>query len=150
MRPAIAYTKGVLGTSEDGIIMADNADSTTVSRPLSPHLGIYRFPLSAVLSISHRISGVALSAGLLVLVLWLWGAAYAPKLYDVIDRFLEGFLGQAVLCLWSFALFFHLCSGIRHLFWDIGKGFDLATTHRTDKFVIIGSLALTAAAWILS
>jgi succinate dehydrogenase / fumarate reductase cytochrome b subunit len=93
-------------------------------RPLSPHVGIYRLPVTALLSISHRITGVLLAVGLLFLVIGLMAAAAGPTSYMKFQVFFAGFAGQALLWGWLYALFFHLCHGVRHLVWDIGGGFS--------------------------
>jgi succinate dehydrogenase / fumarate reductase cytochrome b subunit len=91
-------------------------------RPLSPHLRIYSFPPTAILSILHRVSGVLLTLGLPVWVLWLMRVAAGPSAYEPIYVFLQSPAGIVSLYIWLFALFLHLCHGIRHLFWDSGKG----------------------------
>lgn len=103
--------------AEGGAVMA-------AKRPLSPHLGSYRLPLTAKLSISHRVSGVFLVVGMLVLVVCLMAGAAGPAHYDKIRLFLNGVLGQTFIWAWLYALFFHLCHGVRHLVWDTGNGFS--------------------------
>jgi succinate dehydrogenase / fumarate reductase, cytochrome b subunit len=93
-----------------------------MTRPLSPHLRIYRFPLTAILSIFHRVTGVLLTLGLFAWVVWLMLVAAGPSAYEPIHVFLQSPPGVVCLYLWLFALFFHLCHGIRHLFWDSGRG----------------------------
>ncbi|MDH3645366.1 MAG: succinate dehydrogenase, cytochrome b556 subunit [Gammaproteobacteria bacterium] len=114
------------------------------NRPLSPHLQIYRWQITMILSIVHRTSGVALSVGLLLLVLWLITAATGPESYTRLRELLASPLGVVVLAGFIFALSFHLCNGIRHLFWDIGKGFEIPQYHASGWAVIIVSLLLTA------
>lgn len=123
--------------------MSNNSDN----RPLSPHLSVYKLPLTAVLSISHRLSGVALFVGTFVLA---WGIIIGifGKCNCILPLF-STTLGQIVLALWSLALFYHLSNGIRHLFWDMGKGLDLKTAKNSNAFVIISSIALTAISWFL-
>src|SRR5690348_15437891 len=87
------------------------------ARPLSPHLQVYRLPLTAVMSITHRITGVGLSLGLIVVTVWLVAAAYGPEAYDAFAGFMVSWLGLLILLGFSLALFFHLCNGIRHLLW---------------------------------
>ena len=128
--------------------MANAAKPT--SRPLSPHLQVYRLPLAAVLSISHRITGVGLSLGLLLLTWWLCSAAYGPDAYDQAMVYIASPLGLLILLGFSVALFFHLCNGIRHLFWDAGRNFEISQTKRGNIYVIIGTIVLTAAAWLLA
>ena len=119
-------------------------------RPLSPHLQIYRLPLIAVLSITHRLTGLALSVGTLVLVYWLLAAAAGPEAYASAQTLLGSWIGRVVLLAFTFSLFFHLCNGIRHLFWDAGLGFELKTAYASGNAVIVVSLALTLAAWGLA
>jgi succinate dehydrogenase / fumarate reductase cytochrome b subunit len=123
---------------------------TASNRPLSPHLQIYRLPLVALMSISHRISGIALSAGTVLLALWLGSAAYGPDSFDMISALLASPLGLLVLFGFSLAFFYHLCNGVRHLVWDIGRGFDLATVRTSNRLVILAALLLTAATWGLA
>ena len=118
--------------------------------PLSPDLQIYRPQLTSVLSISHRITGIALSLGSLLLVGWLASAAAGPSSYSHVHAILRGDLGLLLLLGWTFSLFFHLCNGIRHLFWDAGYGFDLQTIYTSGWAVIGISICLTLGAWILS
>jgi succinate dehydrogenase cytochrome b subunit len=117
------------------------------NRPLSPHLQIYRWQLTSVLSILHRAAGIALSAGAILLVWWLVAAAAGKGAYANVQHFLKSPLGVALLFGWSAALFYHLCNGIRHLVWDSGRGFELPTAYRTGWLVIAGTILLTAAAW---
>ncbi len=118
-------------------------------RPLSPHLQIYRPQLTSVLSILHRLTGVWLWVGALLLTYWLAAAAQGPEAFAGAQGFIGSWLGILLLASWSLALFYHLCNGIRHLFWDAGFGFDLDTAYRSGWLVLVASLALTAIAWAL-
>ena len=117
-------------------------------RPLSPHLQIYKPQLTSVLSILHRITGAALAIGTLLLVWWLVAIAAGPESFAAAQEFFGSVIGQLLLLGWSWALFYHLCNGIRHLAWDIGWGFDLKSVYATGWAVVIASCALTAIAWI--
>ena len=117
-------------------------------RPLSPHLQIYKPQLTSVLSILHRITGAALAIGTLLLVWWLVAVAAGPESFAAAQEFFGSVIGQLLLLGWSWALFYHLCNGIRHLAWDIGWGFDLKSVYATGWAVVIASCALTAIAWI--
>lgn len=117
-------------------------------RPLSPHLQIYRWQWTMALSILHRASGIALAAGTLLLLFWLLAAAAGPEVYARAERCLGSWIGRGLLLGWSFALFFHLANGIRHLFWDMGRGFELKTAERSAKVVIAASILLTIGAWL--
>jgi succinate dehydrogenase / fumarate reductase cytochrome b subunit len=121
-----------------------------VVRPMSPHLQIYRLPLAAVLSITHRITGVGLVLGTLLLTYWVAGAASGPAAYDTAVDFLQSWLGMLILFGFSAALFFHLCNGIRHLVWDTVHAFELKDTARSNIFVIAGTVVLTVGSWLLA
>ena len=118
------------------------------ARPLSPHLQVYRLPLAAWLSISHRITGIGLTLGTLLLTWWVAAAAYGPDAYATFAGFIGSPFGYFILFGFSVALFFHLCNGIRHLLWDAGKNFSIADTKRSNVFVIAGTVILTAIAWL--
>ena len=119
-------------------------------RPLSPHLQIYKLPLAALLSISHRATGVFLSVGTLILIYWLVCLAAGPQQFATIQGWLGSLLGQAFLFAWSASLYFHLCNGIRHLFWDVGYGFDKAKVEKTNVMVVGSAVAMTIATWLIS
>ena len=116
-------------------------------RPLSPHLQVYRLQLTSTLSIFHRITGVALAAGMALLVTWLLAAGAGPGPFAVAQGLLGSWLGMVVLLGFSFALFFHLCNGVRHLFWDAGWGFELPQVYASGWSVVVVSILLTGAAW---
>lgn len=120
------------------------------NRPLSPHLQVYRLPFTAITSISHRISGVMLSAGALVLVYWVFAAAAGPQAYASASALLGSLPVQLLMFIWSFVLFYHLCNGIRHLVWDAGYGFDLESARRGGQIVIASAAALTVIAWLIA
>ncbi len=122
---------------------------TAENRPLSPHLQIYRPQLTSVLSILHRLTGIALAAGTLLLVWWLVAVAAGPAAFETVQGFIGSWFGRALLLGWSYALFYHLANGIRHLAWDAGWGFELKTAYLTGWTVIWASVALTLLAWIL-
>jgi succinate dehydrogenase / fumarate reductase cytochrome b subunit len=119
------------------------------NRPLSPHLQIYRPQISSVLSILHRITGVALAVGSLLLVYWIIAAAVGPEAFATAQSLIGSFIGRILLLGWTFALFFHLANGIRHLFWDMGRGFELKTMSATGWTVVVVALLLTVIAWAL-
>jgi len=120
------------------------------SRPLSPHLGIYRWQITMAGSILHRMTGVALYAGAAVLVMWLWAAAYDAHFYQFLHGALGAWYGQAALVGWTLAFYYHLCNGIRHLVWDMGYGFTLPVARRTGWLVVISACALTALTWCIA
>ncbi len=119
----------------------------TSNRPLSPHLQVYKPQLTSVLSILHRISGVILAFGAVLIALWLSSLAYYPQVSDSIFEFLSGVLGRAFLFAWTLVLFYHLCNGIRHLFWDAGRGFEISQVYRSGWTVVICAVVLTVLVW---
>lgn len=122
------------------------------SRPLSPFMlgQYYRFQWTSLLSFVHRITGMGLSFGTVLLAAWLIALAGGPDWYGAFAQHLKAWYGQAALFAWSWSLMYHLGNGIRHLFWDIGKGFDLKAAERSGYLVVAASLILTAAAWALA
>lgn len=119
------------------------------NRPLSPHLQVYRPQLTSLLSITHRATGVALAMGTLLLAWWLGAAAYGPAAFAKAQGFMGSWLGVLILMGFSFALFYHLCNGIRHLLWDAGWGFEIEQTYRSGYTVLAASGGLTLVAWIV-
>jgi succinate dehydrogenase / fumarate reductase cytochrome b subunit len=113
------------------------------TRPLSPHIGIYRWGWTMSLSILHRATGVALSAGLLALTAWLVAIAMGGETYDLLATCMQSPFGKLVLAGFTFALCYHLANGIRHLAWDAGYGLEVATARTTAGVVVVGALALT-------
>ena len=118
---------------------------TTDGRPLSPHLTIYRWPITMVLSILHRVTGVGLSVGLIAFVLWVEAIAYDFIPYDAVLSLMQSLPGQLLLFGWCFSFFFHLANGIRHLVWDTGRALELETAYAFGWIVLIGSILLTVA-----
>jgi succinate dehydrogenase / fumarate reductase cytochrome b subunit len=118
-------------------------------RPLSPHLQIYKMPLSAKLSILHRLTGLALTAGAVMLVVWLFSLAYSSNLAINLHLFFSSTLGKVILMAWTFAFSYHFFNGIRHLFWDVGKGFELSVVNKTGMIVVVAALIVTALIWTL-
>jgi succinate dehydrogenase / fumarate reductase, cytochrome b subunit len=126
------------------------SDMSNGSRPLSPHLQIYRPQITTVLSISHRITGIVLSVGAIVLVWWLLAAAGGPESYARAAGFLGSFFGLLFLFAWTYALWFHFCAGIRHLVWDIGYGLELPQVYLGGWIVVGASVGLTILTWIVA
>lgn len=116
-------------------------------RPLSPHLSIYRWPITMVSSILHRATGIAMAAGFIVLVGWLFDAASGPDVYAKFLGVMDSTLGCVLLVGWSYAFFYHLSNGIRHLVWDTGRGLEIGQATASAWFVIVASIVLTAAFW---
>jgi succinate dehydrogenase / fumarate reductase, cytochrome b subunit len=119
-------------------------------RPTSPHAGIYRWQIGNTLSILHRVTGAALALGLIALSYWLVSLAGGPDSYVSAARFFESPTGLIVLLGWTFAFLFHLLNGIRHLFWDAGRGFERTQRHASGWAAVFGAIALTlcVAAWV--
>jgi succinate dehydrogenase / fumarate reductase cytochrome b subunit len=120
------------------------------TRPLSPNIQIYRPQLTSVLSIANRITGLVLSVGAVVLVVWLIAAATGPQAYALVQGAIASWIGQIVLFGCTFAFFLHLCGGIRHLVWDAGYGFSLRSIYASGWAVVGASVALTVATWVAS
>jgi succinate dehydrogenase / fumarate reductase cytochrome b subunit len=119
-------------------------------RPTSPHLWIYRWQIGNTLSILHRFTGAALAAGLLALSYWFVSLAGGPDSFAAATRLFASPLGLAVLLGWTFSFLFHLLNGVRHLFWDAGKGFERTPRHVSGWLAVLGAIALTVcvAAWV--
>ena len=120
---------------------------TNNDRPLSPHLSVYRWPVTMVTSILHRATGIAMAAGFVVLVAWLFDTASGPEVYAVFLDAANSLVGKLLLIGWSWAFFYHLSNGIRHLVWDSGRGFEKSQATASAWFVIVGSFVLTAGFW---
>ena len=118
-----------------------------VDRPLSPHLQVYRPQITSILSIFHRMTGVLLGIGTLILTWWLVAAATGDAYYNLVVDLLATWIGRLILLGFTWALFFHLCNGIRHLFWDAGYGYEISTTTRSGWLAMIAATALTVLAW---
>jgi succinate dehydrogenase / fumarate reductase cytochrome b subunit len=122
---------------------------TTNNRPLSPHLQVYRWQITMVMSILHRATGILLALGSVVLVYWLLSLAGGPAAYADAQARLVSAPGQLLLIALSFAFFYHLCNGIRHLVWDTGRGFDIPQLYASGYIAIAASVVLTAGFWLL-
>lgn len=119
-----------------------------LQRPLSPHLQVYKWPLAMAISILHRLTGVALAIGAVLLVVVLISVAAGAASYEVMRGYIASSLGQIFLFLWTVALFLHLFNGIRHLVWDAGYGFEKSTTRNSGILVFLATIVLTAVVWI--
>ncbi len=126
------------------------AQQENASRPLSPHIQIYRWTLTMILSILHRATGVALYAGTGLLAWWLLAIATGPEAYEQVRLVSSHWLGRLVLFGYSWALFHHMFGGIRHFIWDTGRGFDLKTVEILARITAIMPLLLTVLAWALA
>lgn len=142
----------------DALMLARSSDGRLVHRPLSPHLQVYRWPVSMALSISHRVTGVGLAIGALLMTWWLVAAAASEQAFATVQGFFGSGFGIFLLFCWAAALLFHLCTGIRHLIWDTGRGFDAATltvppgnrTYRVSGWAVIAAtVVLTLIVWVV-
>ena len=133
----------------DALMVARDTDGKLVRRPLSPHVQVYRWPLSMALSILHRITGVALGVGTLLMTWWLVSATVSDEAFATAQWFMGSAVGLLLLFGWSLALFFHLFSGIRHLIWDAGFGFDAPHYNTSGWAVVIATGVTTLLVWII-
>ena len=130
-------------------MVARDSDGKLVRRPLSPHLQVYRWPLSMALSITHRLTGVGLGIGTLLLTGWLIAAATSESGFERFQYFLGSAVGIFLLFCWSLALIFHMMSGLRHLWMDTGHGFDEKAYHYSGIAVLAGTGVLTVLIWLI-
>ena len=126
-----------------------NEKTMNRQRPLSPHLQIYKPQLTSILSILHRGTGIALSMGSIILVFWVIALTLGDTTYTLYLNIINNWFGKLILFGFTFALFYHLSNGIRHLFWDAGYGYDLKQAYMSGSLVIFFSLTLTILTWIL-
>ena len=124
--------------------------SPKAARPLSPHLQVYKPQLTSVLSITHRATGIALVAGTILLLYWLLALAGGPESYAAAQALLGSMPARVILFAFTLAFCYHLCNGIRHLFWDIGKGFEMEAVYASGKAVVVVSIIMTVLAWIIA
>ena len=120
------------------------------SRPLSPHIQIYKPQLTSVLSITHRATGIFLCLGAVVFAWWVAALSIGPEAFATVRGTLGSWLGRLFLFAWTFSFFFHLCNGIRHLFWDAGIGFEIRTAYASGKAVVGASVAMTIIAFSIA
>jgi succinate dehydrogenase / fumarate reductase, cytochrome b subunit len=121
-------------------------------RPTSPHVWIYRWQIGNTLSILHRFTGAALALGLLALSYWFVSLAGGPGSYATAARLFASPLGLALLLGWTFSFLYHLLNGVRHLFWDAGRGFERTPRHVSGWLAVLAAIALTlcVAVWVWS
>ena len=118
------------------------------TRPLSPHLTIYRWPLTMILSILHRATGVSLSVGLIIFSIWLFAIAFGEQYFTFFVYISSNWIGRFLIVVWTFAFFLHFCNGLRHLYWDTGRGFDRDRVELSARIVVFSSLLLTSIFWL--
>lgn len=121
----------------------------SAQRPLSPHLQVYKPQITSVMSIAHRATGIALSAGSVVLVFWLLALANGPDSFEIAQAIAGSWLGYLCLAGWTFCLFYHLANGIRHLVWDMGYGFEIPQFYASGWIALIAAVGLTVLAWVV-
>jgi succinate dehydrogenase / fumarate reductase, cytochrome b subunit len=119
------------------------------SRPLSPHIQIYRPMLTMMMSIMHRITGVALSLGMILLVWWLSAAAISDNYFALVQGFFAHWFGRLIMFGFTWALVHHALGGLRHFVWDTGRGFDLKHVEWLVRANVVGSILLTLLLWII-
>jgi succinate dehydrogenase / fumarate reductase cytochrome b subunit len=134
----------------DALMIGNRTDGTTVRRPLSPHLQVYRPQLTSVLSIMNRLSGIAISVGTLLMVWWLVASAGSPRGYAAMQGFMGSFLGIILLFGWTVALVYHFVGGMRHLMWDAGYGFDLPQVYASGWAAVAATAVLTVLIWVIA
>jgi succinate dehydrogenase / fumarate reductase cytochrome b subunit len=117
--------------------------------PLSPHLQIYRWHLSMILSIAHRIIGIVNSVAIILICLWTISLLFGEENYEIIKILFQSFFGKLLIISLSWSFSFHILSEIRHLIWDLGYGFDLKISKITGIITITGSLVLTVLIYLL-
>lgn len=122
-------------------------NSAARARPLSPHVGIYRWQISNTLSILHRFTGIALVLAFPALAYWLIALAGGEEAFRSAQQTFASPLGVLGLIIVSFAFFYHLLNGIRHLCWDLGKGFERRARHLSGWIAFLGAIVLTVALW---
>jgi succinate dehydrogenase / fumarate reductase cytochrome b subunit len=139
----------IMQDSREPTMVGSRTDGSPVRRPLSPHLQVYdMMQLTSALSIGARITGAAWSVGLLLLVWWLVAAASGPAAFARVQWFMSSWLGLLGLFGMTAAAWYHTLAGVRHLAWDVGYGYDIPTTYRTGRMVIVGTVVLTLLTWV--
>jgi len=121
-----------------------------MDRPISPFMfpSWYRFQVTSALSIFHRITGIILAVGSILLTLWLVSVAASGPLFEAAHAFMVSPIGTLLMIAWSIAFYFHLCNGVRHLAWDTGHGFELRQARRSGYIVLAMTVALAVLTWL--
>ena len=129
--------------------MKNKLETTAVkrARPLSPHLQVYSWQLTSMMSIGHRASGIALSCGTFLILVWVLTLSLGPEIFNQVNHYITHWFGQLILFGFSLALVYHLLNGIRHLCWDAGKGYELESVYKSGYSVIILTIILTTSIW---
>ncbi len=119
------------------------SDQKQPQRPLSPHLSIYKPQITSAVSIFHRITGVGMALGALLITWWFVAGAVSPGYFGFVDGLMTSLIGDLVMFGMLWALIFHALNGIRHLIWDTGRGMEIETVNKSGVFVVGASLVLT-------
>jgi succinate dehydrogenase / fumarate reductase cytochrome b subunit len=117
--------------------------------PISPHLQIYRWHISSLLSITHRITGVVNLLALILIFFWLLTFSLGESNYELFLLAINSFFGKFILIGFTWSMSFHIFSGIRHLVWDMGYGLEIKTANISGVLVILSSLVSTIIFWLL-
>ncbi len=140
----------IMQDSREATMVGRRTDGSTVKRPLSPHLQVYdMMQLTSALSISGRITGAAWAVGLVLLVWWLVAAASGPSAFAQVQWFLSSWIGLLGLFGMTAAAWYHTLNGVRHLAWDAGYGYDIPTTYRSGRLVLVGTVIMTLLTWVV-
>ena len=118
--------------------------------PISPHLQIYRWHISSLLSITHRIAGVINLLAIILMFFWILTFSFSENDYELFLQIINSFFGKFILIGFTWSMSFHTFSGIRHLFWDMGYGFEIKTANISGILVIFSSLVTTIIFWLLA
>ena len=125
------------------------ASSKAPTRPLSPHMQIYRWPLPMLMSILHRITGGGLYVGTLLMAWWLIATASGPNAYATFGVFINSWIGLLILFGYTWALLHHMLGGIRHLIWDTGHGYSAIEREWLVRIGLAGSILTAIVLWIV-
>lgn len=147
---AVAFASMKVAMAEPSLKTRPTFSPDTASMPLSPHLQIWRWTVTMATSITHRATGIALYAGSILLALWLLAAAVGERFYAPMSSLLGSPLGLLILVGFSWAISFHLCNGIKYLFWDAGNFLEKGVAKKVAWIVYIASVVLTAVIWALA
>jgi succinate dehydrogenase / fumarate reductase cytochrome b subunit len=141
----------IMQDAREATMVGRRTDGSSIKRPLSPHLQVYdMLQLTSALSISSRITGVAWGVGLVLLVWWLVAAASGPSAFAGVQWFMSSWLGLLALFGMTGAAWYHTLNGVRHLAWDAGYGYDIPSTYRSGRMVLVGTVLMTLLTWIIA
>ena len=125
----------------------EEINNMTDNRPLSPHLSIHKKVLTAVFSIFHRISGIGLSVGALLISIWFFLISFGPQFYVYFELISKNILFKLVLLVWTIGIFYHLFNGCRKLYWSFGIGMELSQVYRSGYVVLLLTILSTLGVW---